>query len=172
MSILDPFFRPDIDFRPPFFGALDFRVSGSQGAYLPPSLKEYPPHVSPPPPPPPTCPALPLAAIVGKNKACSGGRGGTILQNKPWQSASVAWVGCCGCKCDDGFFDNSQALCSYHESGNMNQYANSSYLRFYVSLCKCNCRRRSTHCTSATQFAPQKCVSLITEKFPKEEGGQ
>ena len=39
-------------------------------------------------------------------------------------------------------------------------------------LCKCNCRRSSSHCKSATQFAPQKCVSLITEKFPKEEGGQ
>ena len=39
-------------------------------------------------------------------------------------------------------------------------------------LCKCNCRRNSSHCKSATQFAPQKCVSLITEKFPKEEGGQ
>ena len=39
-------------------------------------------------------------------------------------------------------------------------------------LCKCNCRRSSSHCKSATQFAPQKCFSLITEKFPKEEGGQ
>ena len=39
-------------------------------------------------------------------------------------------------------------------------------------LCKCNCRRSSAHCKSATQFAPQKCVSLITQKFPKEEGGQ
>ena len=39
-------------------------------------------------------------------------------------------------------------------------------------LCKCNCRRNSSHCKSATQFAPQKYVSLITEKFPKEEGGQ
>ena len=39
-------------------------------------------------------------------------------------------------------------------------------------LCKCNCRRSCSHCKSATQFAPQKCVSLITEKFPKEEGGQ
>ena len=41
-------------------------------------------------------------------------------------------------------------------------------------LCKCNCRRRtgSSHSKSATQFAPQKRVSLITEKFPKEEGGQ
>ena len=39
-------------------------------------------------------------------------------------------------------------------------------------LCKCNCRRSISHCKSATQFAPQKWVSLITEKFPKEEGGQ
>ena len=39
-------------------------------------------------------------------------------------------------------------------------------------LCTCNCRRSSSHCKSATQFAPQKYVSLITEKFPKEEGGQ
>ena len=39
-------------------------------------------------------------------------------------------------------------------------------------LCKCNCRRSISHCKSATQFAPQKCVSLITEKFPKEEGVQ
>ena len=39
-------------------------------------------------------------------------------------------------------------------------------------LCKCNCRRSSSHCKSVTQFAPQKCVSLITEKFPNEEGGQ
>ena len=39
-------------------------------------------------------------------------------------------------------------------------------------LCKCNCGRSSSHCKSATQFAPQKCISLITEKFPKEEGGQ
>ena len=60
MVNLDPFFRPDIDLRPPFFGALDFRVSGSQGAYLPPSLKEYPPHppthpttTTPPPTPHP-----------------------------------------------------------------------------------------------------------------------
>ena len=56
----------------------------------------------------------------------------------------------------------------------MNQYANSSYLCFYISCCscKCNCRKSSSHCKSATQFAPQKYVSLITEKFPKEEGGQ
>ena len=39
-------------------------------------------------------------------------------------------------------------------------------------LCKCNCRRSSSHCKSVTQFAPQKCVSLITEKFPNEEGDQ
>ena len=50
----------------------------------------------------------------------------------------------------------------------MNQYVNSSYQCFYVSCC----RRNSSHCKSATQFAPQKYVSLITEKFPKEEGGQ
>ena len=59
ISILDPpFFRilrkkvnfrplfspsPDIDFRPPFFGTIDFRVSGPQVAYLSPSLKECPP---------------------------------------------------------------------------------------------------------------------------------
>ena len=36
-------------------------------------------------------------------------------------------------------------------------------------LCKCNCRRRSSQCKSATQFAPQKCVSLITEKFLKKK---
>ena len=44
-----------------------------------------------------------------------------------------------------------------------------------VLLCilrKCNCRKRRSHCKSATQFALQKCVSLTTEKFPKEEGGQ
>ena len=70
-----------------------------------------------------SCPALALAAIGGKNKAFSGGNGGTTLQNK-------GCIGSCGngCKCDDVFFDNS-----YHESGNMNQYANSSYLCFYVS---------------------------------------
>ena len=49
-SIVDPFFRPDIDFRSPFFGTIDFRVSGPQGAYLSSSVKECPP---PPPPPPP-----------------------------------------------------------------------------------------------------------------------
>ena len=39
-------------------------------------------------------------------------------------------------------------------------------------LCKCNCRRHRSHCMSATHFAPQKCASLITEKFPNEEGGR
>ena len=42
-------------------------------------------------------------------------------------------------------------------------------------LCKCNCRRRSSHCESATpgvRRSSQKCVYLITEKFPEEEGGQ
>ena len=53
----------------------------------------------------------------------------------------------------------------------MNQYANSSYLCFYVSCCscKCNCRKSSSHCKSAMQFASQKYVSLITEKFLKKE---
>ena len=36
-----------------------------------------------------SCPTLALAAIGGKNKACSGGNGGTTLQNKAW-GASVA----------------------------------------------------------------------------------
>ena len=69
-----------------------------------------------------SCPALALAAIGGKNKACSGGNVGTTLQNK-------GCVGSCGnrCKCDD-FVDNW-----YHESENMNQYANPSCLCFYVS---------------------------------------
>ena len=30
-----------------------------------------------------------------------------------------------------------------------------------ICLCKCNCRRSISHCKSATQSAPQKCVSLL-----------
>ena len=41
-SIIDPFFRPDIDFRPPFFGTIDFRVSGPQGAYISPFAEVHP----------------------------------------------------------------------------------------------------------------------------------
>ena len=109
-----------------------------------------------------SCPALVLAAIGDKNKACSGGNGGTTLQNK-------GCVGSCGngCKCDDVFF--WQLISRKWKYEPIRQFKLSVLL---CILCECNCRRSISHCKSATQFAPQKCVSLITKKFPKEEGGQ
>ena len=109
-----------------------------------------------------SCPALALAAIGGKNKACSGGNGGTRSQNKACWDASVA----AGANVTRFFLTTHKLIREYEP---IRQFKLSVLL---CILCKCNCRRSSSHCKSATQFAPQKCVSLITEKFPKEEGGQ
>ena len=84
----------------------------------------------------------------------------------------VKRVGSCGCKCDDGIFwqlISSMFISRKWEYEPIGQFRLSVLL---CILCKCNCRRSSSHCKSATRFAPQKWVSLITEKFPKEEGGQ
>ena len=106
-----------------------------------------------------SCPALALAAIGGKNKACSGGNGGTTLQNK-------GCVGSCGNGWRRVFWQLIPRKWKYEP---ICQFKLSVLL---CILCKCNCRRSISQCKSATQFAPQKYVSLITEKFPKEEGGQ
>ena len=86
---------------------------------------------------------------------------------------SLGRVGDCGCKCDDFFFFwqlvSFMFILRKWEYEPIRQFKLSVLL---CILCKCNCRRSSSHCKSSTQFAPQKCVPLITEKFPKEEGGQ
>ena len=87
----------------------------------------------------------------------------TTFQNKAWQlGASVA----AGANVTKVFW---QLISRKWEYEPIRQFELSVLL---CILCKCNCRRNSSHCKSATQFAPQKYVSLITEKFPKEEGGQ
>ena len=114
-----------------------------------------------------SCPALALATIGGENKACSGGHGGTTLQNKAWGASVTA-----GANVTTVFFwqlVSSMFILRKWEYEPIRQFKLSVLL---CILCKCNCRRSSSHCKSSTQFAPQKCVPLITEKFPKEEGGQ
>ena len=91
-----------------------------------------------------SCPALALAAIGGKNKACSGGNVGTTLQNK-------GCVGSCGnrCKCDDFFWQLISRKWKYEP------IRQSKLSVLLCILCKCNCRRSILHYKSATQFAPQ-----------------
>ena len=104
-----------------------------------------------------------LAAIGGKSKPALVGYGGTTFQNKAWQlGASVA----AGANVTKVFW---QLISRKWEYEPIRQFELSVLL---CILCKCNCRRNSSHCKSATQFAPQKYVSLITEKFPKDKGGQ
>ena len=116
-----------------------------------------------------SCPASALAAIGGKNKACSGGNGGTTLQNKAW-GASIA----AGANVTTVFLTTHKLYIHITKEGIWTNTTIQVICAFILVciLCTCNCRRSRSHCKSATQFAPQKCVSLITEKFPKEEGGQ
>ena len=72
----------------------------------------------------------------------------------------VERVGCCGCKCDNGFFDNSMFI---SRRGNINRYVNSSYLCFYVSCINVIGEeagriakvRRSSHRKSASLYSPR-----------------
>ena len=112
-----------------------------------------------------SCPTLALAAICGKNKACSGGAGGTTLQNKACGTRRYWAAGA------------NVTTTTHKLYVHITKWEYEPIRQFKLSvllciLCKCNCRRRSSHCKSATQFAPQKCISLITDKFPKEEGGR
>ena len=114
-----------------------------------------------------SCPALALAAIVGKDKACSGGNnGGTTLQNKAWSPSVAA-----------GANVTADCFTTHKLYVHIMMWEYEPIRQFKLSvllciLCKCNCRRLSSHCITVTQFAPQKYVSLITDKFPKEEEGQ
>ena len=94
---------------------------------------------------------------------CSDGKGCTTLQNKAWSASVTA-----GASVTD-YSDSSDALCSFHDVWIWTHMLFQGICVFVIYLvyilCKCNCRKSSSHC----KFALQNCASLSTEKFPKQK---
>ena len=117
-----------------------------------------------------SCPNLALVTICGKNKACSGGNGGTTFQNKACGARRYPGVGT-ELRVEMWLFDFVifwQLISSMFisRSGNMNQYANSNYLCLCVSCVNvivedgvrtAKVRCRSSHRKSASLKSPRNC---------------
>ena len=118
-----------------------------------------------------SCPNLALVTICGKNKACSGGNGGTTFQNKACGARRYPGVGT-ELRVEMWLFDFVifwQLIGSMFisRSGNMNQYANSNYLCLCVSCVNvivedgvrtAKVRCRSSHRKSASLKSPRNCL--------------
>ena len=118
-----------------------------------------------------SCPNLALVTICGKNKACSGGNGGTTFQNKACGARRYPGVGT-ELRVEMWLFDFVifwQLISSMFisRSGNMNQYANSNYLCLCVSCVNvivedgvrtAKVRCRSSHRKSASLKSPRNCL--------------